>query len=166
MEKVIKLKAIRDSYEIKDVLDDALTAEELIEVLRNYPKDSKVVMSFDNNYMWGGLRADMFNILSVETREEEDERRFLQECEDKIYDLEFTEYEGDGMMEQTLSSILGEKVRCYDSGIDDGVDNDEEDGDKYVMKSCFNGKVCGKDFYVRVYYGDVTREIGCIEIDY
>ena len=163
MEKVIKLNAIRESYEIRDVVDDTLSVGELIDILHNFPQDCKVVLSFDNNYMWSGVTEQMFREISVETREEEEQRRFIQECEDNIYFMESDEYLGDEDMEQKLSKILGVEVKCYDSCIDDGDDSGENN---YVMKDCFTAKLFNKDFYVRVFYGDRTREIGCIEIDY
>ncbi len=47
-----------------------------------------------------------------------------------------------------LSDILGEQVYFYDSVIDYGVD---------VMRDCFANT--SYSITIRVYYGDVTREI-------
>lgn len=60
-----------------------------------------------------------------------------------------------------LAKIVGTKCECYDSGIDDGVDDDETE-DEYVMYSAFGFE--GSPLVVKVYYGDVTEEIGCVEV--
>lgn len=44
-----------------------------------------------------------------------------------------------------------------DEGIDDGCDGPEDD---YVMKRCYD---CGP-LYVRIYYGNNTRVITCVNI--
>ena len=44
-----------------------------------------------------------------------------------------------------------------DEGIDDGANGTE---DKYVMKRCYD---CGP-LYVRIFYGDRTREITYVDI--
>jgi hypothetical protein len=53
----------------------------------------------------------------------------------------------------------------YDQYIDDGCDYDEEiGGDKYVMCSAFRAVDYKNPIVVRIYYGDVTEEIGYVEI--
>lgn len=163
MEKVIKLIAVRDEYEINRVTEDALSVEEVINLLSHYPKDAKMVMSFDNGYMFGAVRESIFREVTIETREEEEMRNALLECEDEIYSMEYDEYCGDTDMEEKLSKILGTEVRCYDRGIDNALDSED---DNYLMKSCFECKAFGKDITIRMYYGDVTEIISCIQIDY
>lgn len=60
-----------------------------------------------------------------------------------------------------LSDILGEPVYFYDSVIDDGADDDETE-DQYVMRDCFANT--SYSITIRVYYGDVTREIGYVDV--
>jgi hypothetical protein len=163
MEKVIKLIAVRDEYEINRVTEDALSVEEVINLLSNYPKDAKMVMSFDNGYMFGAVREGIFREVTIETREEEEMRNALLECEDEIYSMEYDEYCGDTDMEEKLSKILGTEVRCYDRGIDNALDSAD---DNYLIKSCFKCKAFGKDITIRMYYGDVTEIISCVSIDY
>jgi hypothetical protein len=163
MEKVIKLIAVRDEYEINRVTEDALSVEEVINLLSNYPKDAKMVMSFDNGYMFGAVREGIFREVTIETREEEEMRIALLECEDEIYSMEYDEYCGDTDMEEKLSKILGTEVRCYDRGIDKALDSED---DNYLIKSCFKCKAFGKDITIRMYYRDVTEIISCIQIDY
>ena len=60
-----------------------------------------------------------------------------------------------------LTRIVGKQARCYDVKIDDGVDDDETE-DTYVMVACFDFEGC--ETTVHIYYGDVTREIGYVDI--
>lgn len=71
-------------------------------------------------------------------------------------------YDGITATEEILTEIVGKSVEHYDTCIDDGVDGDET-GDSYVMKGCFesnDGKIV-----IRIYYGDVTEEIGYVSVD-
>lgn len=63
--------------------------------------------------------------------------------------------------EQILSDIIGCPVQWYDTVIDDGADNDETE-DQYVMRACFSTD--RDDITIRVYYGDVTEEIGYVDV--
>jgi hypothetical protein len=65
-------------------------------------------------------------------------------------------YQGDEDTEKELGKLLGGKWRCYDTKIDDGVDDDETE-DEYIMVSCFENEQGNVD--VLIYYGDVTDEI-------
>jgi len=60
-----------------------------------------------------------------------------------------------------LTEIVGKQARCYDKYIDDGADDDETE-DQYVM--CLSFEFENSDLTVRIYYGDVTREIGYVEV--
>ena len=60
-----------------------------------------------------------------------------------------------------LESLVGNKCECYDSCIDDGADDDETE-DTYVMRDCFTFE--DSNLVVRIYYGDVTREIGYVDV--
>ena len=66
---------------------------------------------------------------------------------------------GDEEFEEKLTEVTGYKCRCYDSGIDDGIDDDE---DEYLMYSSFDFQ--GQNLILRVYYGNVTDIIGYYEI--
>lgn len=70
-------------------------------------------------------------------------------------------YNGDEETEKELSNLLGGKWRCYDSKIDDGVDDDETE-DEYVMVSCFENEQGNVD--ILIYYGDVTDEITYVQV--
>ena len=71
------------------------------------------------------------------------------------------DYPGVLETEELLSEIIGKKMYCYDSVIDDGVDDDETE-DQYVMRDCFSD--AAGSITVRVYYGDVTEEIGYVDV--
>ena len=64
-------------------------------------------------------------------------------------------YDGVTYTEEILTEIVGKNVSMYDSKIDDGVDDDE---DNYVMCDCFSTD--DGFITIRIYYGDETRVIG------
>lgn len=70
-------------------------------------------------------------------------------------------YEGDEETEKILSNLVGKTVKWYDTKIDDGVDDDETE-DEYIMKSCFSTE--DDKIIVGIYYGDVTDEIGYVNV--
>ena len=60
-----------------------------------------------------------------------------------------------------LYRIVGIKCNCYDVCIDDGADDDETE-DEYIMRAGFEFE--DNELYVRVYYGNVTKEIGYVDV--
>lgn len=70
-------------------------------------------------------------------------------------------YKGAEQTARELAKIVGAKCSCYDSGIDDRVDDDETK-DRYIIYSEFGFE--GSPLEVKVIYGDVTKEIGCVEV--
>lgn len=72
-----------------------------------------------------------------------------------------SDYMGISEAEKLLSSIIGRNVSHYDTCIDDGADDDETE-DQYVMRACFSTD--NDDIIVRIYYGDVTEEIGYVDV--
>ena len=64
-------------------------------------------------------------------------------------------------IEKELTELVGHKAHCYDTKIDDGVD-DEDEEDEYVMLSAF--EFDDINIIVRMYYGDVTNEITYISV--
>lgn len=67
-----------------------------------------------------------------------------------------------GSLEQKLTELAGRKIQWYDTVIDDGADGDETE-DQYVMKACFSAE--DDSIIVRVFYGDVTKEIGYVDVE-
>lgn len=63
--------------------------------------------------------------------------------------------------EELLTKIIGLETVWYDTCIDDGADDDETE-DQYVMRACFSTE--HNEVIVRVYYGDVTEEIGYVDV--
>ena len=72
-----------------------------------------------------------------------------------------SDYMGCDDTERLLSEIVGRKVSWYDTVIDDGADDDETE-DQYVMRACFSTD--RDDIIIRVYYGDLTEEIGYVDV--
>lgn len=71
-------------------------------------------------------------------------------------------YDGETATEEILTEIIGKEVEWYDTDYDDGIDDESEDS--YVMKSCFSTK--DSEYVIRIYYGNVTEEIGCVDVFY
>ena len=69
-----------------------------------------------------------------------------------------TEYGGINHTENLLTEIIGKSVEVYDSKIDDGADGDDD----YVMLDAFT--TSDRSIDILIYYGDCTREIGCVEV--
>lgn len=64
--------------------------------------------------------------------------------------------------EEILTKLVGKNVSWYDSNIDDGVDDDETE-DAYVMRDAFSTD--DDKINIRIYYGDVTREITYVSVN-
>ena len=72
-----------------------------------------------------------------------------------------SDWKGEEETAEILNEIVGLKCECYDTGIDDGVDDDESD-DAYIMYASFRFE--NSPLVVRIVYGDVTEEIGDVEV--
>lgn len=70
-------------------------------------------------------------------------------------------YPGDEEVERILSDILGETVIHYDTVVADGADDDEPE-DTRILRACFHNY--SMNVIVNVFYGDVTREIGFVDV--
>ena len=71
-------------------------------------------------------------------------------------------YRGVNETEEMLTNMVGKPVTWYDTSIDDGADGDETE-DSYVMRACFSAP--HDEVIVRIYYGDVTKEIGYVDVE-
>lgn len=83
MEKIIKIKTSRDDYDIRDSAYSSISVGEVIEILENFPKEAKIVLSNDNDYIFGIIRKSSFKQVEVETYQEEKER----EKEDELNEI-------------------------------------------------------------------------------
>ena len=72
------------------------------------------------------------------------------------------DYMGITETEELLSALVGKEVKHYDTWIDDGADGDETE-DQYVMGAGFSTR--SDDVIVRIYYGDVSEEIGYVDVE-
>lgn len=78
----------------------------------------------------------------------------MEDIKDKIYDALIGESIDDA---KDILSEFGE-VSFVDEKIDDGSDDED---DNYVMMRSYDVD----NLYVRIYYGDNTREIGCVDVE-
>lgn len=79
---------------------------------------------------------------------------------DKIYNSLICEwFTAEEDIENKLTELIGSKAHCYDTKIDEGLDEGE---DEYLMMSAF--EVDGHYESIRIYYGNITEEITHIDI--
>lgn len=81
MDSVVKFKAHRSDYDIRESMSEAITVEELIEILECYPSNAKVVFDNDNGYTFGAITGRIIRQADVETYEEEKERMFREQIQ-------------------------------------------------------------------------------------
>lgn len=79
MERIVKLMTSRDAYDIRESASSSMSVRDLIERLEELPQDSKIVLSFNRDYIFGDIRCDSFEIEDVETYEEQEERERREE---------------------------------------------------------------------------------------
>jgi hypothetical protein len=72
-----------------------------------------------------------------------------------------SDWRGEEETAEILNEIVGLKCECYDADIDDGVDDDESE-DTYIMYASFRFE--GSPLVVTINYGNVTEEIGYVEV--
>ncbi len=72
-----------------------------------------------------------------------------------------SDWKGEEETAEILKEIVGLKCECYDADIDDGVDDDESE-DTYIMYASFRFE--NSPLVVRIVYGNVTEEIGDVEV--
>ena len=83
MERIVKLMTSRDAYDIRECASSSMSVRDLIERLEELPQDSKIVLSFDRDYIFGDIRYNSFEIEDVETYEEQEERERREEEEEE-----------------------------------------------------------------------------------
>ena len=50
---IVALKTNRDYYDAKECAENSMSVGEFMDMLSNYPRDSKIVFSNDNGYTYG-----------------------------------------------------------------------------------------------------------------
>lgn len=83
MDTIVKVITAREDYDIRDSAENALTIEEIIDILTYLPKKAKVVLTNDNSHTFAPVRRSTFVTEFVETKEEEEERIRKEEEEDE-----------------------------------------------------------------------------------
>ena len=118
MQKIVILNTHRSDYDIRDAADCSMTVGELIEELRGYDEDLKVVFSNDHGYTYGSISEDDVDYINQETREEEDERERMEEEEREREEEEATM--------QTIQESLTDLQSRYENPTEDEQMSDEE----------------------------------------
>lgn len=85
MQRILKIRTSRDYYDIRESAENSIDVGELINILSGYPSSTKIVLSFDNGYIYGSMNYDMFKDVSVESFDEEAERIKKEEEEENEY---------------------------------------------------------------------------------
>ena len=88
MIQIVKLETNRDAYSIKDTAEASISVGELIDLLRGYDSDMKVVFSNDNGYTYGVIGENSIAEEWVETREEEDRKEKMEELDMELCNLQ------------------------------------------------------------------------------
>ena len=81
-----------------------------------------------------------------------------EELTDKLNSIQFKPDENDIA---TTLQIDEKDVELVDEKIDDGCDDDEN---KYVMCRVFNIKYNGSSYTAKFYYGDITEDVGYVDV--
>ena len=79
MSKVIILNTNRSYYDIKEVIENSITVEELINELQNYPSDMKIVFRNDNGYTYGHITERSLGEETVVNETEEEDTAITRE---------------------------------------------------------------------------------------
>ena len=85
MIKVLMLNTSRDYYDVRDIVEtndsSTMSVGEIIDLLKNLPREAKVVFRNDNGFTFGAVRGYSFRVKNVETYAEELEREQREERE-------------------------------------------------------------------------------------
>lgn len=87
-------------------------------------------------------------------------KKSFEQIEQEIIDKFIgSNYKGVTETKEILTKICGQDVSCYDSGIDDGIDDSE---DEYVMRDCFT--TADNKMSIKINYGERTMDIGYVSV--
>jgi hypothetical protein len=77
------------------------------------------------------------------------------------FETEFinTKFNGIENMKEKVENLLNEKVLNYDTFIDDGADDDDDEND-YIIRTWYKTK----SYMVRFFYGDINMIIGYVSV--
>lgn len=112
MIQIVKLNTSRDGYSIKDTAEASISVGELIDLLRGYDSDMKVVFSNDNGYTYGVIGENSIAEEWVETREEEDRREKMEELDMELCNLQTIYENPDYEPEEKMSDEEYRKQRA------------------------------------------------------
>ena len=77
MDTIVKVVATREDYDARDSAKNALSVEEIIDVLTYLPKKAKVVLTDNYGITFAPIRRGSFLTEYVETKEEEEKKTAL-----------------------------------------------------------------------------------------
>lgn len=116
MQTIVKLYTSRDEYDIRNAADCSVSVEELIDILRGFNPNDKVVFSNDGGYTYGIINSESVKEGRVESREEEERREEIEDAESEIDSIKED-------MEYNLTELQAEYETPDE---DEGVMSDEE----------------------------------------
>lgn len=127
--RIITIDTRRSDYSVKEAADDSITVDELIEELRNFPGDCKVVFKNDNGYTYGYIQGGDIDSEYLEPEEEED---LVNDRSDMEYELSEAVRKNGGKPVKIIAVTSDDGERVYLSvGYNDsrvfGVATDDED---------------------------------------
>lgn len=128
--RIITIDTRRSDYSVKEAADDSITVDELIEELRNFPGDCKVVFKNDNGYTYGYIQGGDIDSEYLEPEEEEED--LVNDRSDMEYELSEAVRKNGGKPVKIIAVTSDDGERLYLSvGYNDsrvfGVATDDED---------------------------------------
>lgn len=99
MDSVVILKTNRSYYSATEARGDSISVGDLIDLLKHYDEDDKVIFSNDGGYTYGYICSDCVDDIRVETEEEIAYREKMEELEEELNDLE-SDYENPYCLEE------------------------------------------------------------------
>lgn len=136
MEKVVTFKTHNNSYDVREVMESAMTVADLKAVLDYLPSDAKVVFDNNNGYSFGEITESRIRFAYVETYEEQSER---EEAEDEMESIE-----------NAVSNLI-KYVNVQGGNLDlemdvvlDTCDDDHTDNLEVSALSVYDGELWGK----------------------
>ena len=94
MKEICTICTHRSDYDIRDAASGSITVGQLIDHLRGFDEDTKIVFMNDGGYTYGYIDLDEIEVADYKTKEEEEREEMLEEMESEL------EYEKDDRDEQ------------------------------------------------------------------
>lgn len=82
METIIKIRANKSDYDVRDSAFSSISVGDVISILEQFPRDAKIVCSINYDSVFGRLKSTSFQKVEVETYQEELEKERQEEQEE------------------------------------------------------------------------------------